>query len=386
MLVAGKYHLTYCTNVHAGEGWEKMFQQLKNHLPKIKQAVSPKEKFGAGLYLSDKASREILTGSCLKVFKDWLHENDLYVFTMNGFPYGNFHGDIVKDNVYKPDWTTCERVEYTKRLFQILAELLPDRLEGGISTSPISYKHWFSTNEQKEKVFDIACQYLIEIAEYLKDLCERTGKNFHLDIEPEPDCLLENSDEAIIFFERLRSSEKTADLINRHLALCFDICHFSVEFERPVSALAKLISHEIRIGKVQLSSALKINSDDKTENGINDISAFDEQRYLHQTVKRTASGRIEKFRDLPFAIANKENDAAEWRTHFHVPLFLSSYGNLLSTQDDVADTIKFLMKNHITRHLEVETYTWDVLPSDLKKDLTASVIRELEWVKKNLAE
>lgn len=363
-----------------------MFRELKNHLLPIKQAVSPEDNFGVGLYLSDGASREILVGSNLAEFKDWLNKERLYVFTMNGFPYGGFHSDVVKDNVYKPDWTTRERVEYTKRLFTILAALLPDGGEGGISTSPVSYKHWFAGSEQKEQVFTTACRHYVEIAHFLNDLCEKTQKNLHLDIEPEPDCLLENSDETINFFERLHSSEKRNDIISKFLTLCFDVCHFSVEFEKPESALAKLISHGIRIGKIQLSSALKVTLNGKNENGIKEILQFDEPRYLHQTVKRTASGEIEKFQDLSSLTTNDGNNDAEWRTHFHVPLFLNDYGSLQSTQDDVVSTLKHLKKNQITSHLEVETYTWDVLPAGLKGDLNASIIRELEWVKKNLSE
>jgi len=382
-MLIGRHHLTYCANVHPGESWEETFLQLKVHLPKVRQAVSPDKKFGAGLYLSNKASREIQEGNNLRSFKLWLEEKGLYVFTLNGFPYGNFHGKVVKDNVYKPDWTSCERVDYTKRLFNILAELLPEGMDGGVSTAPVSYKPWFSSADEEDKAVTSACMHFEEIAFFLQDLESKTGKYLHLDIEPEPDCLLENSDEVVNFFKRLTKSANEA-LIKKHIALCYDICHFSVEFEQPEDVFGKLISEGIKIGKIQISSALRANLQNDRQRKMAELMSFDEPRYLHQAVKQTAAGELRRFRDLSWAIRD-DSDAKELRTHFHVPLFVNNYGNLQSTQDDVLLTLKYLQKNQLTNHLEVETYTWDILPADMKMDLTGSIVRELEWVKKNLA-
>jgi len=385
MLTGNNYHLTYCANVHPGETWEETFLQLKKHLPEVKRAVSPGKNFGTGLYLSDLVSREILTRNNLPEFKSWLEAEGLYVFTMNGFPYGGFHGKVVKDAVYKPDWTSRERVEYTKRLFAILAGLLPDGMDGGVSTSPVSYKYWFSNTIEVEGVFEISCRHFIEIAFFLQELESKTGKLFHLDIEPEPDCFLENSVDAIEFFTKklIPSAQEKEAVIRKHIRLCFDICHFAVEYEEPETALTQLISNGIKIGKIQISSALKADLNNNGKEKMRALRKFDEPRYLHQTIKRTASGAVKRFRDLPMALSD-QSAAAELRTHFHVPLFLNDYGGLHSTQDDVLKVIKFLKEHHVTNHLEVETYTWDVLPADLKTDLTNSIIRELLWVKNNL--
>jgi hypothetical protein len=216
------------------------------------------------------------------------------------------------------------------------------------------------------------------MAVFLNELSIKTQKHFHLDIEPEPDCILEDSFEVMGFFGRLNSLDlRNEAVVRNHITLCFDICHFSVEYEDPVAALRRIAERGIKIGKIQISSALKA-----VPGKPDDFLNFKEPRYLHQTVKRTAKGGLKRFRDLSDAIKDR-TDADEWRTHFHVPLFVNRYGALQSTQDDVLKVIGFLKKEHITEHLEVETYTWDVLPSGLKEELAASVSRELEWVKNN---
>ena len=135
-------HLTYCSNIHAGESWKEHFDKLKEHIPVITQRISPLEAFGIGLRLSNVASLELRKQENLEEFKRWLAENNCYVFTMNGFPFGGFHNTVVKDKVHAPDWLSPERVSYTIRLAQILAAILPDGVDGGISTSPLTYKFW----------------------------------------------------------------------------------------------------------------------------------------------------------------------------------------------------------------------------------------------------
>jgi hypothetical protein len=161
----GKHvHMTYCTNIHPGQDWKATFESLRKHVPTIKKALSPNAPFGLGLRLSNKASEELAMGGRLQHFQEWLRTEDVYVFTMNGFPYGNFHDERVKDEVHAPDWTTQERVVYTKRLFDQLALLLPDGMEGGISTSPISYKHWHGTKEAMDTAFRQGADHMITVA------------------------------------------------------------------------------------------------------------------------------------------------------------------------------------------------------------------------------
>lgn len=395
-------HLSYCTNIHAGESWAEHFEALKQHFPAIKKGVSPGQSMGIGLRLSNSASRDILQADQLQIFKKWLSENDAYVFTMNGFPYGDFHHAVVKDQVHAPDWTKHERLNYTLRLFDILAELLPEGLEGGISTSPLSYKYWFPNKQLVEKAMLNATHNILSIAEHLYRIKEKRGISLHLDIEPEPDGLLETGPEFIHWFEnyllplakavlpsRLQITEEDAiACIREHICLCYDVCHFAIGYEPMNDILAELSVKGIRVGKIQISAALKagIPVDNDSRKEISDaFSQYQEPTYLHQVVARKSDHSLIRYRDLPDAlkdIANK--DVEEWRAHFHVPVFAEDLGLLLSTRSDITEILKRYKSDPFTDHLEVETYTWEVLPEALKLPIDQSIIRELNWVKAEL--
>lgn len=394
------YHLTYCTNIHPGESWAEVFRNLSTYLPPLKQQLSPNKPFGIGLRLSNHASKELQEQQQLQKFNNWLQQQGLYVFTINGFPYGGFHHQEVKDKVHSPDWTSAERRDYTIRLAHILAELLPEGMEGSISTSPITYKPWqLELEEAKIKHnHSQALEHLLQVIKNLVELQQRTGKTLHLDLEPEPDGLLENSDEVIHFFEeallpqgteylqrhlQLNTAEAEA-AIRRHLQLCYDVCHFALAYEQPAETFTKLQAAGIKVGKIQLSAALQsVLPEDVEKRGelAETLASFAESTYLHQVVERDKEGKLTHYPDLTFALQHiRKPAAAEWRTHFHVPLFTEHYHGLNSTQQQVAEVLDILRREHICSHLEVETYTWDVLPEELKKDLPESIRRELEWV------
>ncbi len=403
MQLKNNQHLTYCTNIHKGESWSEVFTYLKQYIPEIKSQVSPDTPFGIGIRLSDVASKELLEGQALDNFKSWLTEKDLYVFTMNGFPFGNFHGERVKDQVHHPDWTTRERVDYTVRLFKILAEILPQGVEGGISTSPISYKLWWKHDEQALKeVWEKGTRHLLEVTKYLIELEKKTGKKLHLDIEPEPDGLLENTEEVLTWFRQWLipmgivflkehfgfEPEEAERRIKSHLQICYDVCHFAVVYEEPDEVFETFRSAGIGIGKIQISAALKalFTSDaDKTAQILEDFRHFNEPTYLHQVVGRDAGDVKYQYNDLPAAIEHfQDRDFREWRSHFHVPVFLDKYDQLESTQEDILKVFALNKAHEITLHLEVETYTWEVLPQAMQVDLTTSITRELNWVLKNV--
>lgn len=397
MLVNNSRHLTYCTNIHPGSNWESTFNSLKAHVPQIKRQVSDNGSFGLGLRLSNKASEELDESNHLNEFKAWLRQNDVYVFTMNGFPYGNFHDERVKDNVHAPDWTTRERVVYTKRLFNQLKELIPDGMEGGISTSPITYRHWYASEQEKQEAFKIGAKHLIEIALQLYHIESSTGKYLHLDMEPEPDGLIENSEEFLDFFDthlvpmaaeiiknELGSEVVDAErIIKRYITMCYDICHFSLAYEEPETTFRKLRDAGIVIGKIQVSAALKILYNEK---GIDEIweslSQFNEPTYLHQ-VTELVNGKVKTYNDLPIVLEQRK-EFTELRGHFHVPIFLEQFGRLFSTQDHILKVVDYLKGQEVSKHLEIETYTWDVLPVELKKDLSESIVREINWLKEKL--
>ncbi len=395
MRIKDKYHLTYCTNIHAGGDWEETFTGLKQNLPEIKNAVSPNEAFGLGLRLSNVASLELDNGQ-LQNFKDWLTENDCYVFTMNGFPYGNFHGEPVKDQVHVPDWTTNKRLDYTLRLFKQLNVLAPEGMECGISTSPVSYKHWFDVEAEKEQAFAQGADNMVKVALELYRIENATGRYMHLDVEPEPDGFLENTQEVLDYFDAYLvpaaikafetfqlSSDNIEELLKRYITVCYDVCHFALAYETPNLTFEKFKAANIKVGKIQVSAALKITyNSDREEELWNTLAQFNEPVYLHQ-VTEMVDGKVKTYNDLP-VVLEKRAPFKELRSHFHVPIFLKDYGLLQSTQDQIEKVLDYLEKHFVSHHIEVETYTWDVLPDKLKAPITESIARELDWMKSRL--
>ncbi len=403
MQINSKWHLTYCTNIHPGESWEEVKAGLHTYLPEIKACVSPENALGIGLRLSALAVEELQNPDALSAFKKWLREHDLYVFTMNGFPYGGFHRQVVKDAVHEPDWTSPKRLAYTQLLFDTLAELLPEGIEGGISTSPLSYKPWHrGLKNRTEYAFEQATKHLLVMLDYLIEQEEKTGKFMHLDIEPEPDGLLENTREVLDYFQDWllpkgieylhRSKALTAHeaerLIKRHIQICYDVCHFAVAFEDHREALSRFQEAGIQIGKFQISSALKADFREQDDlDLLNALAPFNESTYLHQVMELKQTHQFVQYPDLPLALDLYEPERIEeWRVHFHVPIFMEEYGVLASTQSDILEVFQLLKEYSYSSHLEVETYTWDVLPKDLQVDLTSSIERELKWVKTHLLE
>ncbi|APQ16296.1 metabolite traffic protein EboE [Maribacter hydrothermalis] len=390
-------HLTYCTNIHPGQDWKSTFESIKKYVPGIKQEVSKEQPFGLGLRLSNKASEELDLGDNLSDFKKWLSDNNLYVFTMNGFPYGNFHDERVKDMVHAPDWTTDDRLKYTERLFRQLSELIPEGMNGGISTSPITYKYWHKTDSETKNAFEVGAKNMLEVAKQLFEIEQTTETYLHLDIEPEPDGLLENSDEVLLFYsdylvplgiayfkQELGLDPDAAEaLIKKYITVCYDVCHFALAYEEPTDTFTKFKTNNIRVGKIQVSAALKILFNGTDDERIwEELSQFNEPTYLHQVTEKV-SGKVKTYSDLPLVLESERNHK-ELRAHYHVPIFLEKYGKLFSTQDHILKTIDYIKSNPISEHLEIETYTWDVLPADLKEYLSISIIREIEWFKSHM--
>nr|WP_315423465.1 metabolite traffic protein EboE [uncultured Pedobacter sp.] len=379
-------HLTFCTNIYAGENWMAHFAVLKDSFPILKAQLSPEAPMGIGLRLSNLASIELLEENHLEVFKQWLTQEGGYVFTMNGFPYGGFHHTIVKDQVHAPDWTTEERVEYTLRLAEILSQLLPADMDGGISTSPLSYKPWLTAIEARKNATASATANIIKVAEALHYIQSQSGKVIHLDIEPEPDGFLESGPEFIDWYENvLLPAGSDESLIKNHIRLCYDVCHFAIGYEPHIAIINELQDKGIKIGKIQISAALKAKLQASVAERtavLDQLSRFDEPTYLHQVIARKDDGHLIRYPDLKDALAEGENLAVEeWRAHFHVPIFVEDMGLIQSTQSDITEVLNLQKNNPFTAHLEVETYTWEVLPTALKAPLNDSIIRELAWVK-----
>jgi hypothetical protein len=392
----GEVHLTYCTNIHAGESWAEVRASLETHVPPIKAQVSPGAPFGLGLRLSAVAAEALSDPAAAEEFREFLSRNDAYVFTINAFPFGTFHGRPVKEHVYQPDWFTSERVAYTNQAAAVLAGLLPEGMVGSVSTVPGTFKAWVASRPDAASLIAGA---LAQHAATLVELNRTTGREIVLAIEPEPCCLLETVEETVAFFSDHLFSDMTTDLLakgaglsrasarvalRRHVGVCYDICHGGVEFEEPAAVFAAFERAGIRVAKLQLSSALRIPElNDATEQS---LRAFDDGVYLHQIVE-SHNGVLTRHADLDPALATLRDGRAggEWRVHCHVPIFLERAGGFHSTQATLKAALACAKAQFVAPHLEVETYTWDVLPPELRRGSRADAIaRELAWVLQEL--
>ncbi|TGL75642.1 metabolite traffic protein EboE [Leptospira jelokensis] len=388
-------HLTYCTNIHPGESWVDHFQELRIHLPLIKKEISPNQPMGIGLRLSNEASLSLIEENQLLEFQNWLEQESFYVIGINGFPYGGFHTDVVKEAVYQPDWSDQNRIEYTQRLFTILMELLPANEEGGVSTVPLSYLY-FDTNVNDRNVRKSkSTEQIIQTLLTLIRIQKATGKTLHLDIEPEPDgmlgCFLDwviwyTSDLLPAAFPVLMDefgfdSQSAEEQTKNHIRLCLDVCHLAVTYEVNPFLFSELKRLGIKVGRIQVSSALKVKFQENVGELLHSLKPFDEKKYLHQVVAITKDGEKRSYRDLNLALDAGANRLDEWRIHFHVPIFLETYGTFLSTQEELKLVLTEHKKDHLSHILEVETYTWNVLPKNSQLPIDKSIIRELKWLR-----
>jgi len=365
--------LAYCTNIHRGEDWPQTFDSLKTDVLSVRDRVSKGKAYAIGLRLSDLASRKLSEPTVLDNFQQWLVDENCYVFTINGFPYGNFHGSRVKEQVYVPDWTSSDRLEYTNRLFDLIATLVPEGVEGSVSTLPGSFKEFITEESQEQQIRD----NIWKCVEHIAGLSDRTGKTLHLGLEPEPLGYFETTAETVHFFESLKAEHLTDSKLIDHLGVNYDTCHLAVEYEEAQNAVGALSEAGVRISKLHLSSALIVKPDAETKAN---LKSFEEDVYLHQVVEKTNNGELNRYRDLDVALA-AESIADEWRIHFHVPLHSPDGSWFGTTRDHIGGVLDMLKEDpKLCSHLEMETYTWEVLPFEMKnREVTDQLVGEYEW-------
>jgi hypothetical protein len=387
-------HLTYCTNVHRGETWDEVWRVLQNEVLAVRGDVSQDQPFAVGLRLSGIALDQASRPDALEQMKGYLADNNLYVPTLNAFPYGPFHGTLVKEDVYLPDWRDDERLRYTNASADYLAELLPEGMEGSVSTAPGAFK----TNvDSLETVADMADRF-IRHAAHLVEIERRTGRLVALAVEPEPACFLETTEEAIAFFRNHLFSRAAADrlvelaglapaeaesALRKHLGLCLDLCHAAVEFEEPAEVYAALRVAGLKVAKMQISAGLRLITVGHNTRAL--LQPFDDGIYLHQVIEKR-NQNVTRYPDLTEAFAALDatagSDDREWRVHYHIPLFLDDLGPFSSTQFFVREALALHRQEPISQHLEVETYTWGVLPERYRRtSLAPAIARELKWVR-----
>lgn len=378
--------LGYCTNVHAGADLDATRANLQRHALAVKAQVSPDRPMGVGLWLSATAARRLRAERQTEAFADWLAEVGLLPFTLNGFPHGDFHQAVVKHRVYEPTWAEPARLDYTLDLIAILDALLPPEVEGTISTLPIAW----GTPPPDDATLFRAVGHLHKVADRLARLERETGRLISLCLEPEPGCVLQRSGDVVRFFEEYLLHGHDEAIVRRHLRVCHDICHAAVMFEAQADVVQAYRAAGIEIGKVQVSSAVRVPlqhiAEDDRPAALTQLAGFAEDRYLHQTVIADG-GELVFHEDLPLAlqsVGNPRQAGGEWRVHFHVPIYLERFGHLASSRDDILACLQAVRPLPV-RHFEVETYAWGVLPEELRvPDLATGIAREMLWFRELL--
>ena len=384
--------LTYCSNVHPGETLAAVIAVLDQHVGAVR-ALRSLDVMASGLWISAAAAVRLReSAATLTEFCAALARNQIELVTMNGFPYGAFHAAVVKERVYRPDWSDPRRAAYTLDLAEILAACLPAHVtEGTISTLPLGFAPDWEPSRH-----EAALRQLLAAAGELADLRKRTGRSIRLCLEMEPGCVLDRSDQLIrLFAEELpaaaRRSDVEAKAVAQHLGVCFDVCHQAVMFERPAESLQRIADAGIAIGKIQISSALEALDPELASAA---LEAYVEPRYLHQVRCQRADGTLVGETDLAVALDNRTLPrSSAWRIHFHVPVQVRSLqaGVLETTRDAIEETLDFLANQPDQRpHLEVETYTWELLPEGLRPavdaELHQGLATELAWLEQALGQ
>ncbi|MFJ2396536.1 metabolite traffic protein EboE [Streptomyces sp. NPDC087843] len=355
-------HLAYCTNVHPAETLDGVLAQLRDHCEPVRRRLG-RDRLGIGLWLAKDASHALVTDPvALRALRSELDRRGLEVVTLNGFPYEGFGAQEVKYRVYRPDWADPERLAYTTALARVLARLLPDDVtEGSISTLPLAWRTAYDDDRAAT-----ARAALTTLAERLDALHELTGRSLRVGLEPEPGCTVETTADAI--------APLTA-IGHDRIGVCVDTCHLATSFEDPHTALDALAEAHVPVVKSQLSAALHAEHPRLPEVRAA-LAAFDEPRFLHQTRTTTATGP-RGTDDLGEALTGDAlPDTAPWRAHFHVPLHAAPAAPLTSTLPVLRAALTRLVggPHPLTRHLEVETYTWQALPPELRPRARAQLV------------
>jgi sugar phosphate isomerase/epimerase len=372
-------HLAYGTNVHPAEDVDGLVDQLRTYGAGVRAALGV-DRIGWGLWLPAMAAAELAGDPAgIDRFRTALDRHGLEVVTINAFPYERFHAPVVKHAVYRPDWSEAARLDYTIDCARVLVRLLPDdAVRGSISTLPLGWRSQWSADRQRA-----ALDQLARLADELAKLAADTGRVVRVGLEPEPGCAVETTADAV---------ERLGGLGGDHLGICLDTCHLATTFEDVSAAVAELTRAGLPVVKMQCSAALHVPtpSDQATRTA---LAAFAEDRFLHQ-VRERSTNRLLGCDDLPDALDGSQPlpGQSAWRVHFHIPVHTEPVAPLQSTRGELAAALGTMVGGDapVTDHLEVETYTWSVLPPDQRPDderaLVAGLAAELGWLRDQLSD
>lgn len=371
--------LGYCANVHPGDSFAEVRAGLARFAAPLQQRLD--RPLAVGLWMTHNAIAELAAQPALAdEFAAWLCEQNLRCYTMNAFPFGNFHARRVKEQVYLPDWTSEARRRYTCQVADLLARLLPAGVDGSISTAPLAFKALHPPGASLAVYFP----QLVQTAAYLWALHQRTGRTIRLAIEPEPCCVLETTAETIEFFHQLWqhvAGTPAEAAVRTHLGVCYDVCHQAVEFEDVTDSILALDAAGVPLVKIHVTSALELaEPGDPAARAA--LADYVEERYLHQTFARSADGPLLSVPDLTRALALAPSDdwraARPWRIHFHVPVDRAQLGPLCTTRPILVAALRAVDRLPAAPHLEVETYTWGVLPGRPAASANVELVTGLE--------
>ncbi|MFL5341299.1 MAG: metabolite traffic protein EboE [Gemmataceae bacterium] len=374
----------YCTNVHAGADLATTRANLEKYALDVKRRVSPNGPMGVGLWLSANSADTLQREGLGAEFRAWLNDVGLVPYTFNGFPFGDFHSDVVKHRVYEPTWWDAARFSYTAGLIAIQNGLLPPGMNGSVSTLPIAWGH----PRPPDGNLEIAALLLRTVANHLKSLEREQGRFICLCLEPEPGCVLQRSEDVVRFFHDYLLRGGNEETTRRYIRVCHDVCHSVVMCESQAEVFRAYHNAGIAVGKVQISSAvvtppLDNSAEDQRANSLAQLAEFREPRYLHQTTVQSAANDYAFYEDLPLAlqtVADPKQARGTWRVHFHVPIYLERFGHLLASRSAILECLKAAKQYSDVKHFEVETYAWGVLPPELRQpDLAAGIADELKW-------
>jgi sugar phosphate isomerase/epimerase len=369
--------LSYCTNVHPAEDLPGVLAQLDRYAEPVRRLVGV-DVLGLGLWLPAALASELAASPELRAkLRAELDARGLEVYTLNAFPYGGFHDEVVKHSVYRPEWTDNARLRYTVDCAVVLADLLPDSASyGSISTLPLAWRTpWTDADDAT------ATAALTELTGVLAGMAAAHGRPIRLAVEPEPGCVLDTVADAV---------EWLAPRVDpRYIGLCLDTCHLAVSFADPAATVASIHAAGLDVVKVQASAALQVE-DPAGEVARAALADFAEPRYLHQVREHSRVGGVLAADDLPAALAELPG-RDPWRVHFHVPLHARPAAPLSATTDVLRTAIEVLRSTVDSMpHVEVKTYTWSVLPETAGGGGDTALIRgiaaELRWAAANLFE
>ncbi|RZU77517.1 sugar phosphate isomerase/epimerase [Micromonospora kangleipakensis] len=371
-------HLGYCTNVHPAEDLAGILAQLDRYAVPVRRALDA-DLLGLGLWLAAPVAAELAADPALRRrLRTELTVRGLEVVTLNGFPYASFQAPVVKGAVYHPDWTTGDRLAYTLHLARVLADLLPDdAARGSVSTLPLAWREPWDAHRAAA-----ARRRLAELATGLAAVERETDRPIRVGFEPEPGCIVESTGQAGALLSAMDTDR---------LGICLDLAHLACAWEEPVEALARLESAGLPVVKVQVSAAVEATDPAGSTEA---LRRWVEPRFLHQT---RAAGCASAADPADPAYAADDLDAAldarlpgPWRVHYHVPLHAPPEPPLRSTLPVLRAALAGLFAGPAAGcdHLDVETYTWGVLPAARRPrtdaELAAGIAAELAFARDEL--